>query len=243
MTVLGITRRGTGDIWLFESASEAWRSPLVDPGDAVLTDDGDIFEQYSVADMRELADLTENDGFVQTLMECLTKPWGSTRLAMQATREKYGAELFSRLAAKGRAVPTHPAQLLELCQRDRDWHLKRNGNMAAKEAAKTAPAAAKAPKPPKEPKAPKVAAEKKIAGHPVTTKIKFGTMTVKDAEGKETTVTCDATKNNPKRAGTKGHADFAKYKNGMTIAAALEAGISAADVGYNLGKGFLVIAA
>lgn len=49
-------------------------------------------------------------------------------------------------------------------------------------------------------------------------------------------------KKNPKRAGSKGAARFDLYKDGMTVAQAKEAGVTAADLAYDSGKGFITIA-
>lgn len=48
---------------------------------------------------------------------------------------------------------------------------------------------------------------------------------------------------NPKRKGSLSHARFAKYKNGMTLEAALAAGIKAADISYDEDHGFIKVAA
>ena len=114
--------------------------------------------------------------------------------------------------------------------------------------AKAAAAAANGePKAPKTPKTPKEPTEKKIAGLSVATKITFGVApdtTEKDKEGKETVVPgkpYDGNKNNPKRAGSKSAERFALYKKNMTIAQALEAGVTAADIANDLEHKFIVI--
>lgn len=75
---------------------------------------------------------------------------------------------------------------------------------------------------------------KTIAGFRPEQKITFG----KDAEGKP----YNGKDNNPKRAGSKGAERFAKYKDGMTIQQASDAGITAADLSWDTGKKFIVVA-
>jgi hypothetical protein len=46
---------------------------------------------------------------------------------------------------------------------------------------------------------------------------------------------------NPKRPGSKGAARFDQYRNGMTVAAALEAGITAKDLVWDVDHKFVSI--
>ena len=46
---------------------------------------------------------------------------------------------------------------------------------------------------------------------------------------------------NPKRKGTTAHATFARYREGMTIAAAIKAGIPRADIRWDSKKRFIII--
>ncbi len=48
-------------------------------------------------------------------------------------------------------------------------------------------------------------------------------------------------KSNPKRAGSKAHARFALYKKGMTVGAAIKAGVWADDLRYDQKKGFITL--
>lgn len=47
--------------------------------------------------------------------------------------------------------------------------------------------------------------------------------------------------NNPKKAGTATHGRFAKYVDGMTVKAALEAGLTRGDLSYDKDKKFIDI--
>ncbi len=85
--------------------------------------------------------------------------------------------------------------------------------------AKSSTAAPKAEKPKKETE------PRKVAGYPRTAKITI------------------AVTENPKRKGSGAHLRFAKYKNGQSIQSALDAGVTAADVKWDLEKGFIKLAA
>lgn len=47
---------------------------------------------------------------------------------------------------------------------------------------------------------------------------------------------------NPKRVGSKSYERFDNYATGMTVAAALEAGLTSGDINYDLGKGYISVA-
>lgn len=79
-------------------------------------------------------------------------------------------------------------------------------------------------------KAEKAPAEKKIGGFAQTAKISFGTDKDDKPYGAD---------NNPKRAGSKAHGNFAKYKDGMTIGEALIAGVPSSDISWDLKHGFI----
>lgn len=79
--------------------------------------------------------------------------------------------------------------------------------------------------------------EKKVpvcGGVPVTTKIVLGV----DKEGNKY-----GPKNNPKRKGSATHGRFEKYKDNMTVAKALEAGVTPGDIRWDLKQGFIKAAA
>ena len=48
-------------------------------------------------------------------------------------------------------------------------------------------------------------------------------------------------KNNPKREGSSASERFAKYREGMTVKAAKEAGITASDVRYDSDHGYIEV--
>lgn len=46
---------------------------------------------------------------------------------------------------------------------------------------------------------------------------------------------------NPKRAGSKSHDRFANYKTGMTVESAIKAGVTYADLSWDVGHGFISV--
>lgn len=47
--------------------------------------------------------------------------------------------------------------------------------------------------------------------------------------------------NNPKRKGTKAEAQFAKYRDGMTVAEAYEAGLTTAELSYDVDHAYITV--
>jgi hypothetical protein len=84
----------------------------------------------------------------------------------------------------------------------------------------------------KEPAAPKEKKERTVATYPGSTKIYFG----KDKDGRLWSPT-----NSPRRAGTK-LADRWHYRNGMTLRQAVDAGMLAGDIVWDLYKGYIKFA-
>lgn len=85
----------------------------------------------------------------------------------------------------------------------------------------------------KAPKAEKKERAKTVGRHPVTARIRFG----EDKDGKP----YSATQNNPKREKSAANAAFALYRSNMTIQQALDAGVPAANIAWDLDKGFIKI--
>ena len=49
--------------------------------------------------------------------------------------------------------------------------------------------------------------------------------------------------NNPKRKGTESAERFSRYRNGMTVGQAKEAGVTSGDINWDAKKGFIEVAA
>lgn len=223
---VAVTRGGWGEVWGFESPDQAESHPLVQYGDAVVSSPEDTVECWNYLFLpRMCTEVLGDTAMDAQLRESIdSAPDHHTRDARVAVG---GQEVWAVLQRSARTPPNDPAELVRKIADDRRLHnewrdreTKRRTSMT--QAAATTTTTAAAPK------------EKKIAGFATTAKISFG----KDKDGKS----YDTNDNNPKRAGTKSGDRFAKYKDGMTLEQAVAAGVTAADVKWDLGKGFIKVA-
>lgn len=225
---LAITRGGWGQVWTFESREAADRHPLIQYGDAILEGHADLADSYpphrlpAVA-LRVLGDARQAQDVQQRVNDRESALSQERRIALVV------GELWDGLVRMAKEPPAQPARICELIVQDRDLYDRSQPPERTTDMAKAAAAAPKAEKAPKEPK---VAAEKKIAGHPVTAKIVFG----KDKAGVEY-----GAKNNPKREGSRSHGAFGLYKSGMTLQKAVDAGVTVGDIRWDLSHGFIAI--
>lgn len=130
---------------------------------------------------------------------------------------RHRERIWSNLIRSAAQLPKDPAVICELIRADRIRTLRqqKETRVMAKKDENT------------EPKA------ETWAGHALTAKIRMG----KDKDGKPFGV-----ENNPKREGSKSHARFALYTDGMTIQSLRDAeGSMAADVAYDKNKGYITV--
>lgn len=125
--------------------------------------------------------------------------------------------LWAGVRRLARPAPTDPAFICNQVRIDRRTPTDRSSRGKTMDTTTT-----EAPKA-KEPKAPK---------YSPTAKITMG----KDKDGKSY-----GADNNPKRAGSASATRFAAYKSGMTVEAALAAGITTADLDHDSKKGFISV--
>jgi hypothetical protein len=247
---LAITLQGRGTLYRFDDRRAAELHPIIQFGDAIFSTGYELIDEYRlVGDLFDLIvaktepHLCLRQRFEKRVTDLTAE--GKTPRQVRHVLEDEGllSDLHSALARVAQLPPDDPATIVERITSDREAYLKERHHTMAKAAAAVANGA---PKEPKAPKAPKEPSEKKIAGLLVATKITFGVApdtTEKDKEGKETVVagkSYDGTKNNPKRTGSKSDERFALYKKNMTIAQALEAGVTAADIANDLEHKFIV---
>lgn len=202
-------------------------------------------DKHTVAHVRALIDFLENgerdtktyrdnQTKLQRLMEMIDMATAK-KIPTKKTVAKKGS-VFGAEAPKGAVdrpkvepnknkkpfVPTTPAELKDI---ERSAKKKEAEKKEAKAAAKT-PATkkttAKAPSAKAvEPKTSNVGRKSRIDGT------------------KKITVLVDA---NPKREGSGAHARFSKYKTGITVSKALELGVTAADLAYDIKNKYISIA-
>lgn len=220
---VAVTRGGWGDIWGFDSPEDARRHPLIQEGDAVVSEPEDVVENWNYLFLpRMCLEVLGEKELSESLRDALSTDDPRTRASRASVG---GQEVWDILLRVARKPPTDDSEIIRLIREDRrlydEWHQREQTRRSSVTQAQAATATAEQPK------------EKKIAGHVPTAKIAFG----KDKDGKS----YNTTDNNPKRAGSKSGERFAKYKAGMTLEAAVEAGVSPADIKWDSDHGFITI--
>ncbi len=159
----------------------------------------------------DLPSLLERNG-----LETLLKRYGED-LVVKGYRGAVlgiGDQILNRLRSAASRVPKDPREVFEIIVKDRDEY-----NHGVRE--RTQDVNTKTAEAPKSRS--KYGDDQKIT-------------LLKDAEGKKF-----GPKNNPKREGSKSHGRFAAYKDGMKVSKAIEAGVTKADLDYDVTKGFIEI--
>ncbi len=217
MVCVLVTAGGWGDLWAFKTRNEAYMSPLYQYGDALLVTPQHVQDQYNWLEWSRLREMAGLPYVAQTAR--------SPRHA-RMLKESQAQEILDRLAKLAQPAPTDPAEICRRIVQDR----RRLGTVAKKKAdAPAAPAetqataatggsAVPAPRGPKD------------VGQDWT--ISFGVDKDGNSYGPEV--------NNPKKEGSKTRTRFALYREGMTIAQALDAGITTADLVYDRDHKYVV---
>lgn len=226
MSCILVDAGGTGRVWRMPSERDAYWHALYTPGDVVCSSEEHVLSRWGQHDLPMVAELTQSEavvGFVREREAQLRVTTPSDRAAAEA-RAETARRIWPALLAIAQEPPSEDEKLAAELLRARRMATKERV-MTDKNATTTAAAGKAADKTPK---------EKTVAGYPATSKLKFGA----DKEGKPY-----GKDNNPKRPGTATHTRFAGYRDGMTIAQALETGLTEADVAHDLKKGFVKVAA
>lgn len=221
---VAVTCWGWGDVWGFQTAEEARLHPLIDTCDVILSGPDAIPKNWTYLFLPRMVDeVLGNREVASRLREMLNRAEdGRGRDDVMANVSQ---GLWNQLNARAKAPPTNPKTICEMIVADRkradEWHRREANRRSTMNAPATgsAPAAAKEEKP------------KTIAGKAPTAKVAFG----KDKEGKP----YNTTDNNPKRAGSKSGDRFAKYKAGQTLEEAVAAGITPADIKWDIDHGYI----
>lgn len=225
MVWLAVTRGGTGDVWQFDSRAEAYNHPIVQYGDVLLGEPGDLVHHYnrlSWNDARTVAGLGVSSVGVAAM----------SRREFAALQELQADQLYVSMQARARVPPTDPRIVCEIVSRDR----RIGASMAKKKAdAPDAPAAVKDV-------APKAAREDGPGGSNLPPVVRGPKGTPLDAQIHlmlDTKGVQYGPDNNPKKPGSKTHGRFAMYTHGMTVQQALDAGIQTGDLSYDRDHGFV----
>lgn len=224
-TCVAVTCWGWGDVWGFESPEEARLHPLIDTCDVILTGAEDIYpKNWNYLFLPRmcsevLGDRTAYQRLLETINDAPDEKTRDQRLSLASV------DIWHRFQQTAKAPPSDPRAICEQIVRDRrrtdEWHSREENRRKPVMNAQTG-GTATAEKPAEAPK--------NIAGKPPTAKIAFGKDKDQKLYGKD---------NNPKRAGSKSADRFNLYKAGQTLAEAVAAGASAADIKWDLDHGFI----
>lgn len=209
--VIAVTRNGLGDFWRFDSVEAVWDCALIQYGDVVLSRKEDIERMYMPHEILDLVRRVCRDETLSRVEQTLNSGMRSEAMSL----------VWAGVLRSAQPAPTDPVFICNQVRTDRRTPTDRSGRKSTMTSENTT--ATKEPTAKTEPKAPKYAP---------TAKITMG----KDKEGK-----AYGADNNPKRAGSKSAERFASYTNGMTVEAALAAGVTTADLDYDTNKGFISI--
>ena len=215
MVCIVVTCGGWGDAWSHETRTEAWLHPLTQYGDAIMESSRDVLDEYNAREWPALAEYVDMELSSHDIRALQS---GVDRDA-RAVRERTVDDVWARLQSSAEPVLTDPETICEQVSRD-----KRRTTMAKKEPTVKVVAEKKAP------------SEKTASGPRGTPHDAVIRMQVCEKTGK--TYGPD---HNPKKAGSKGAERFALYTDGMTVKEAIDAGVWAADITWDIGKGFIAL--
>lgn len=218
--VIAIARGGVGQPWLHDSIQAADQHPITQFGDPLISRPGSLMKTLSTAEMVALADAIGD-----------TKIAGELRAPLVAeseyARKSAVDRLWDSLVRHAPRPPSDPKEVCDIIVADRcrtritGVRVRRTEEMSEEAAATTeAPTEKKSRPIPKDPKFSETSVIKLLA----------------DKDGKSY-----GAENNPKKPGTATHGRFAKYVDGMTVKAALEAGLTRGDLSYDKDKKFIDI--
>ena len=218
MVCVAVTRGGFGDVWLFDSRTEAFLHPIVQYGDALLLGPEDLVYQYNWLEWNNLRRLAG--------MEPLP-PADLTRRQHLAISGQQSGRIFEALLARASRPPSDPQQTCDIVSRDR-----RLGTMAKKkeDAPKPPAGTVRVAPTPKDGDAVSPVGVRGPKGVPLDAVIHMGHNKDGVPFGPD---------NNPKKPGSKTHGRFALYVQDMTIEQAIAAGIPTADLVYDRDHGFI----
>jgi hypothetical protein len=234
---VAITRDGRGDLWKFGSFSEADQHPIVQYGDPIIPDPKFVAKRVPLARLPALMRRVGRPELAERA-ETILNSQRSHRAKLE-TLETSSKVFFDALVLVASPPPEDPAQIVNLIRRDRILSVKESkmseetptavdtsaAPVADKPKKEKAP---KAPKAPKEPKEPKEAKPRYAEGSTITL--------LKNGEGVQY-----GKDNNPKRPGSASYDRFALYTDGMLLSDAVKAGVTTADIAWDVSKGFIEV--
>lgn len=218
MVCIVITRNGEGDAWVFGDVAAARLDPIPQMDDVYATSADELVAQYGRGHAGSLLRFAE--GRDKSRLTDALETW-RTGSAHSALPPEIRELLWSKVSDAARQPLADPAEIVRVVSEDR---AAREGVTLRSLPDSSARSAGDSQKYVTAAKERTMSTERK-AKVADTTKISIAT------EGKK----------NPKREGTPSAARFALYKDGMTVKAAKEAGVKAADISYDSEKGFITL--
>lgn len=216
MPCIAVTRGGLGDVWLFESLTQADEHALVQFGDAICEAAERITRIWSSLELVRFA-----------------KRFGDERLAADMDGQKklssFTDRLWNLLVSVAKRPPSDPAEVLRLVAEDRKQTRTSGVIQRSHPSEGSADMADKTETTEKK----KGARAAKYSDESV---ISFG----KDAKADKTYgPQADGTYHNAKKAGSGAAARFEKMKPGMTVGQAIAAGVTRGDINWDVKQGFI----
>lgn len=238
MVVFAVTRAGRGDVFAFQGVLAADDHPLVQSGDAIITTQAGIRQSLTMPECAMLAEKLGDRDLASEIREC---PNGDSKTtAVRFAMEK----LWERLKQRAPQAPTDPARVYALIVADRratratGIHLRPRGDFSMTEETQTIEP--KATETTSSAVAETAASTEKPAHRPIPKEPKFAETSVikfgADKDGKSY-----GPEHNPKKPGSASADRFAKYRDGMTVKEALDAGVIRGDLDHDTKKGFITI--
>lgn len=227
--VVVVTRQGSGDWWLFPTYQAAFEHPVYQFGDAICQGPEFIKKNWVRSELpwllSELVDPVERANILTEFRDSGWSNW-------EKTLGRFQDYLWNLMVEKCNIVPTDLETIFEIVVRDRKTPTKETKSMATKDKA-----------------AEDTATETTAAaeGEENTTKRKPPVREPKYKPEAKITLLADkdgnpyGKDNNPKRQGSKAGERFALYVNGMTVDQAIAAGLTRADLDFDVQKKFIDI--
>lgn len=215
--VVAVTRNGLGDMYLFDSFEKADTHPIIQYGDVICRGPQHVLTQYNRLEIPDLLRRLGDEMFRSEVLMKLNDPAGPEEML-----SRYSHRIWEKMCGLAKPPPENADEVVAIIRRDRVLSIKEGRAMTDKTTTTEAKPAA----------APKEPAAKTYGGYPELSTITL--LTDKDGKpyGKD---------NNPKRAGSKSATRFEVYKNGMTIKDAIAAGVTAADIPYDVAHNYITI--
>lgn len=231
---VAITRDGRGELYLFETLEQADEHPIVQYGDRLVDGPRNLLRRLTLGEIPRILRRVEAQSLAERIETLVLENAALSHRAKLERVSQYSDDIWSTLLRCAASPPSEPELIINLIVRDRKLSKKEskmedptktNPETVAPEAAPTKKTRAKKTE----------STEPKEAKEPAPRHNPEATITLlKNAEGVQY-----GPENNPKRPGSASADRFALYRSGMTVKAAVEAGVKSEDISWDQRKGFI----